>query len=215
MKTPPRMKKREIFRKNDFEHTTGVQFLQTEQPNVNKVNLLKKRKRTIGSAFRGVWVAISKKATQKLKGCKIKFASIDWGGGEIAIEIHCDAAKILTETDRMAKIGSCGFRGNKLRRKPKMLSFNMVLLYRGWIAKVQWFPHLVIRGNTRIVLRSFDMARALKGLLGELTFGNMGAEIHTYVRDDSSDASYRVDSVNTVPNEKRLNGFLERVIERR
>ena len=40
---------------------------------------------------------------------------------------------------------------------------------------------------------------------------NTGAEIPTYVRNDNSYASYRVDSSNTVANEKRLNGVLERV----
>ena len=36
----------------------------------------------------------------------------------------------------------------------------------------------------------------------------MGAGIHPYVRNDNSDAVYQVDSVNTVPTEKRINGLL-------
>ena len=49
----------------------------------------------------------------------------------------------------------------------------------------------------------------LNGLLAELTFGNIGVEIPTYVRNDNSDALHHADSVNTATNEKRLNGFLE------
>ena len=54
------------------------------------------------------------------------------------------------------------------------------------------------------------MARTLKGLLAELMRGYIGVEIPTYVRNDNSDAVYRVDSVNTATGEKRLNGLLER-----
>ena len=53
------------------------------------------------------------------------------------------------------------------------------------------------------------MARMLRGLLGELTFGDMGVEIPTYVRNGNSDSLYQVDSVNTATSEKRLNGFLD------
>ena len=53
------------------------------------------------------------------------------------------------------------------------------------------------------------MVRVLKGLLAELMYGNMGAEIPTYVRSDNSDAVYRVDSVNAATSAKRLNGFLQ------
>ena len=48
----------------------------------------------------------------------------------------------------------------------------------------------------------FDMARMSKGMLAELTFGNTGVEIPTYVRNDNSDALYPVDSVNTATNAK-------------
>ena len=37
----------------------------------------------------------------------------------------------------------------------------------------------------------------------------MGVGIPTYVRRDSSDAVYQLDSGNTATNEKRLNGFIE------
>ena len=53
------------------------------------------------------------------------------------------------------------------------------------------------------------MARMLKGLLGELTFGDVGVEIPTCVRSDNSDALYQVESAHTVTNEKHPNGFLE------
>ena len=56
----------------------------------------------------------------------------------------------------------------------------------------------------------FDVARILEGMLSELTFGDTAVSIPTYGRRNAnSDASYQVDSVNTVTNEKRLNGFSE------
>ena len=53
------------------------------------------------------------------------------------------------------------------------------------------------------------MERTSIGLLAELKFGNMGAEMPTYYRNDNSDAVCQADSVNTSPGGKRLNGFLE------
>ena len=53
------------------------------------------------------------------------------------------------------------------------------------------------------------MDRMLKGLFGELMFANIGVGIPAYVRNDNSEAAYQVDAVNTAPNEKRPNGFLE------
>ena len=66
-------------------------------------------------------------------------------------------------------------------------------------------PYSSYDGEIRALFRCFDMARMLKDLLSELTFGNMGEGIPTYVRNDNSDASYPVDSVNTATNGKRLN----------
>ena len=43
----------------------------------------------------------------------------------------------------------------------------------------------------------------------------MGAARETYVRNDNSDALYQVGPVNTVANEKRLNGFPEREMRER
>ena len=50
----------------------------------------------------------------------------------------------------------------------------------------------------------------LQGPVAELMFGDMCVEIPTYVRNDNADALYQVDSANTVANEKRLDGLLER-----
>ena len=52
------------------------------------------------------------------------------------------------------------------------------------------------------------MARMLKGMLEELSFGNIGVEIPTYVRNDNSTVACQVDSFNTVSIEIRLDGFL-------
>ena len=49
----------------------------------------------------------------------------------------------------------------------------------------------------------FDVARMLKGVIAELTFGYMGVAVPTYVRNDNSDASYQADSANPVTNAKR------------
>ena len=50
----------------------------------------------------------------------------------------------------------------------------------------------------------------LNVILSELLFGNMGAAIPTYVRNDNADAAYQVDSSNSVTSEKRLIGLIER-----
>ena len=65
-------------------------------------------------------------------------------------------------------------------------------------------------GDTSIVLW-FRHVPDVKFLLSELMFVNVGVEIPTYVRDDNSNAVYQVDSVNTVTNEKRPNGFSESI----
>ena len=83
-----------------------------------------------------------------------------------------------------------------------MLSINRVIRYPGLVTKVIDRQHLVTRG-VQALLYGFDMARMLKGLLEELTFGNMGVELPTYVRYDSPDALYRVYAVSTMANEKR------------
>ena len=53
------------------------------------------------------------------------------------------------------------------------------------------------------------MAMMLNGFPAELLFGNIGAEIPTYVGNDNFAVVYQVDSANTVTNEKRLRNFSE------
>ena len=38
---------------------------------------------------------------------QIKFPSVDWGGGEIAIEIHCGEGETMTKTGRREQIDIC------------------------------------------------------------------------------------------------------------
>ena len=65
-------------------------------------------------------------------GYRIKSPSVDWAGDEIAIEMHCDAGKILTKMGSRAQIGICVFEETNYGvGEPKMLSFDMVFLYRG------------------------------------------------------------------------------------
>ena len=85
--------------------------------------------------------------------------------------------------------------------KPKMLRVDRVLRYHGRVTKAQGRQRLVTHGGIQAIFYDFDMARLLKCLFAGLTFGNMGAEIRTYVRNGNSEALYRVDSVNTVDNE--------------
>ena len=56
-------------------------------------------------------------------------------------------------------------------------------------------------GKIQAVFYGSDMARMLKGLLSGLAFVDIGVDIPTYVRNDNTDAAYRVDSVNTVTAE--------------
>ena len=56
-------------------------------------------------------------------------------------------------------------------------------------------------GEIQALFYGFDMSTMLKCLLAELTSGNMGAEVPTYVRNDNPDAVYQVDAVNTAANE--------------
>ena len=90
-----------------------------------------------------------------------------------------------------------------------MLSFVNELPYLGLVTKVLEFQRLVLMVKYKQCFYGFDMARRLEGLLAELLFGNIGAGIPTYVRNDNSAVAYQVDSSNTVANEKRLNGFLD------
>ena len=53
------------------------------------------------------------------------------------------------------------------------------------------------------------MEGMLNGVLSEILFGNIGAGIPSYVRNDNADAACQLDSANTVDNEKRINSFVE------
>ena len=75
-----------------------------------------------------------KKAIMELKGegaYEINFASVNWKGGQIAIEIHCDAGQILTKTESRAKIGICGFSRKQNSEQTKMENFSRELRFRG------------------------------------------------------------------------------------
>ena len=73
----------------------------------------------------------------------------------------------------------------------------------------------VTQGGIEALFYGCDMAGMLKWLLPVLLFGNIGAAIPTYVRNDNSDAAYRVDSVNSATGEKRINGLIGRNREAR
>ena len=55
-------------------------------------------------------------------------------------------------------------------------------------------------GEVQALFYGFDMARMLKGMLSELTLGDIRVEIPTYFRSDNGNPPYQVDSVNTVTN---------------
>ena len=56
-------------------------------------------------------------------------------------------------------------------------------------------------GKIQAVFYGFDMAMILKGLMGELLFGNIGVGIPTFAGHDNSAVVYQVDSVNAVTHE--------------
>ena len=63
-------------------------------------------------------------------------------------------------------------------------------------------------GGLKALFYGFNMARALKCLLPEIIFGNIGVSTPTYLRIDNSGAAYQVDSLNTVNSENRPGGSL-------
>ena len=66
-----------------------------------------------------------------------------------------------------------------------------------------------VAGEIHAAFYGFDMDGALKGLLTELLFGNIGVAIPTYVRSNNSTVVHQIDSAGAVTNAKRLNRFLE------
>ena len=68
------------------------------------------------NTFYGAKFSFLKTGDAKLKGdgeYQIKFPRMGWSGGEISIEIHCDAGQILTKAGNRAQIGICGFLRNR------------------------------------------------------------------------------------------------------
>ena len=101
---------------------------------------------------------------------------MNWEEGEIAIEIHCDAGQILTKAGNRAQIGICGF-----MRKRKLNLFEGNEFHQGVaISRVSnKSPRATASkesGGIQAVFYGFDMARALKCLLAELLFGNIGKQ---------------------------------------
>ena len=138
----------------------------------------------------------------------INIPIVDLCGEEIAIGIQCDAGKILTRTGSRAQIGICGFSGKQITEQTKNGEFQQGVTI-SWVGNTSpRVPTSSFAGEIQAVFYGFDMARMLKGLTAELLFGNLGAEIPTYVGNDNSASVYQVDSVNTVTNKKRLNNFL-------
>ena len=85
----------------------------------------------------------------------------------------------------------------------------MVLRYPGRVTRVLERQHLVTKWKSRRYFYGFDMDMVLKGLFRWVNIRKCGAVIPTYVRNDNSDAAYRVGSATTVTNDKRINGLLE------
>ena len=100
-------------------------LLSKNQSGANKVNLLKKIRRSPNeNAVYGRHLIFLKKAMGKLKGewgYRFEFPIVDWAGGEIAIVIHFDAGGILTKTGSMAQIGISGFLANRATDETKNL----------------------------------------------------------------------------------------------
>ena len=137
-----------------------------------------------------------------------------WSGGGVAIEIHCGAGEIMTRSGSRAQIGIGGFFEKANRGETKNDEYQQGIAVSWVSSRSPRAPKSSYAGGNTSILYGFDMAMLSKGLLEDLMFRNMGVEIPTYVRNDNSDAAYQVDSVNTVANVKRLDVFLERVIER-
>ena len=97
--------------KNDFGHMHGLsEILQGKQSDVNKVNILKKNKKPDLSKthFTVSNLLFPEKAIRELKGevkYQIKPPSVGRREEEFAIEIHCDAGKILTKAGNRSQRG--------------------------------------------------------------------------------------------------------------
>ena len=88
---------------------------------------------------------------------------MDWNGGEIPIETHCDAGQILTKAGGRAQIGICGF------MRSQKLNFSEVGEFHQWVA-ISWVSNKSPMVTTskeawdiQAVFYGFDMAMMLKG----------------------------------------------------
>ena len=120
------------------------------------------------------------------------------GEKETAIEIHCDAGKILDKAGSRAQIGVCGFLRRRITEHTKNAEYQQGVDVPWVSSKSPRVSTSSFAGEIQALFYGFDMERMLEGLLEELMFWNVGVEIPTYVRSDNSDAVYRADSVNTV-----------------
>ena len=134
-------------------------------------------------------------------GYQIRFPSIDWDGGDLEIEAHCDDGQILTKTGSRAQIGICGFIRAKITEQNKNQQFHKGIAISWSSSKSPRVATSSYAGEIQALFYGFDTARFLKEMLAELLFGNVGCSINTYVRNDNSDAVYHMDSMNTVTNE--------------
>ena len=104
------------------------------------------------------------------------------------------------------KLGMCGFLRKQITETTKNVEYEQGIAV-SWVSnKSPRAPTSSFAVEIQSMFYGFDMDRMLKGLLAALLFANIGVAIPTYVRNDNSTVAYQVDSVNTVTNEKRLNG---------
>ena len=124
-------------------------------------------------------------------------------------EYNAMRVEILTKAGSRSQIGICGFLRKRLTEKTKNVEYQYGIALSCVGNKS---PRVATSSYSGVhaLFNGFDMSRMLKGILAELTVGDIGVETPTYVRIGNSGALYHVASVNTATSEKRLNGFLER-----
>ena len=140
-------------KKEDHEHIPGLaKFTAERRKDVIKVNLPVKSKKIDPSKthFTVQNIIFSQKAIRELKGegaCEIKPPIVGRGENEIAIEIHCDAGKILTKTGSRAQIGICVFLRKQITERTKNVSCVNESMYLGLVTKALSSQRLVLRGK--------------------------------------------------------------------
>ena len=126
---------------------------------------------------------------------------MDWAEGGVEIEIRCDAGQILTKQVVGPSQEFATSLETKSTERTKARTFIPGQRFRGQAVGALDQLHLVMREKTNHYFYGFDTARFPKEMLAELLFGNVGCSISTYVRNDNSDAVYRMESTNTVADE--------------